>query len=213
MFGAGLFAQSVSEWLGIRGRILSLSRLCEESMRVNFLEAMLKGRPTKTELPLHVGEAMSLWAYAVAAEESRALCLLLVNHTADKEMKELIEHFIADVEEPQINTMRQVLKDVGIMGPTATGDKPVADERQIPTGAKFTDDEIANLLVVKLEGLLTLAHAGITQSLRDDIGALFFRFYAKGMAQAYTLKHLSMRRGWLRVPPFYRPGQPVGSGV
>lgn len=175
-------------------------------MHVNIIEAVIAGT-REARGPLHVGEAMSLWAYSIGVEESHAICLLLVNHTRDTGLKETIEHFIDDVEETQIKRIRQVLREEGIVVPPATGEKPPADESQIPAGAKFTDAEIANLLIVKLTGLLHFAHNGLTNSVREDIGALFMQFYTQLVTQGITLKRTAQSRGWFRMPPAYHAGQ------
>lgn len=85
----------------------------------------------------------------------------------------------------------------------ATGDKPKVNEALVPPGAKMTDAEVANLLVVKVEGLLNICHTGLAQSQRDDVAALYppgwLAAKAPGPALAWNLRleqvpgHLALR--------------------
>lgn len=172
---------------------------------MNIIESLFKAAQQPPTRP-HVGEVFGLWTYYTGVAEARVFCLLLLNHTSDPDLKNLIEHFIDDVEEPQIQKMSQVLRNEGIPMTAITGDKPKSDERAVPPGDKFTDAEVANLLLVKVEGLLNVCHATLSQSLRDDFGAMFFDFYVHLLAQGFTLKRTMRERGWLRVSPFYHAG-------
>ncbi|HEY3367181.1 MAG TPA: DUF3231 family protein [Symbiobacteriaceae bacterium] len=159
-----------------------------------------------------MGEAFNAWTYYVAVKESRILCLMMLNHTNDTELKEVIEHFISDVLEPQGEQLSDFLRNEGIDMPHGTGDKPKANEQQIPPGAKMTDNEISNMLIVKLNGLLLFCFMGLFSGLRDDISGMFYNFQGHVIVQTYTLKKLMQKRGWLLVPPYYYAshGAPVG---
>lgn len=169
---------------------------------MNILESLLKTM-RQPEEPPHVGEVMHLWALNTAVKESRAFCLLMVNHTNDPEVKQSVEHFIDDLEEPLAKQLETVLRNEGIPIAPPTSDKPKANERDVPPGAKLTDAEIMNLLVVKLEGMLLLCFNGLMQALRDDVAAIFLDGFQHALAQGFTLKKTMRKRGWLRVPPPY----------
>jgi len=169
---------------------------------MNIVESLFKSATQPTH-PLHAGEVSIAWALYVGVSEARVICLLLLNHTNDTDLKEMIEHIIADLEEPLIKRTKDFLVHEGVGIPPATGDKPRANEAQIPPGAKYTDAEIANLLVVKLEGMLNTCNFGIGQSVRDDVGALLLMAYQHVCAQGFTLKKLMQQRGWLRTPPMF----------
>lgn len=173
---------------------------------MNIIGGLIKA-VTDPTYPPHVGEVNMLWALYVATAESRAFCLLMLNHTSDPDLKDTIEHFIADFEEPTVQRLSDVIKNEGIPIPPITADKSKANERDVPPGAKMTDSEIANLLVIKLEGMLMLAHTGVTQSLRDDFGAMFLSIYNHAVAQGFTLKKTMRKRGWLKIPPPYIVGK------
>lgn len=169
---------------------------------MNVIQSLLKGAKQPPQ-PLHSGEVFVLWALYTGAAESRVICMLIANHTNDTALKETIEHFIADVEEPLINKLKHLLAQEGVDIPPTIGDKPRANEGAIPSGAKMTDAEVANLLVVKLGGLLNICHQGILQALRDDVGLLLLETYQHLVAQGFTLRTLMREHGWLRVPPLF----------
>lgn len=169
---------------------------------MNILQSMFQSAQ-QPSTPPHIGEAFNVWTYYVAAKESRILTQMMLNHTNDTEQKQLMEHFINEILEPQVKQVTDFLRNEGIPMPPGTGDKPKANEQQVPPGAKMTDDEIANMLVVKTIGLLYLCHIGLAQGLRDDIGAMFLNFQTHLLAHSYTLKKTMQKRGWLVVPPFY----------
>lgn len=175
---------------------------------MNILQALFQSLQQPPSPP-HIGEAFSIWTYFVALSESRALCLLMLNHTQDPGLKQTIEHFVHDVEEPQLSKMREILRNEGVDFPQVTSDKAKADPMFVAAGAKFNDMEIANLLTVKIEGLLFSCHIGLVQSIRNDLGAMWYDFYNHLLAQAFTLKELMRKRGWLRTPPLYQRGSGI----
>lgn len=157
--------------------------------------------------PVHVGEVMALWTGMVALDEGRALMLTLLNQTTDPELKRFMEQYIKDFDEPQQKTLSKFLREEGIPHPPVTADKPKANEADVPPGAKFSDAEIANLLVVKLVNALQLCTAGLVQSLRPDVGAMFLAAQSEILRNAVMLKGLMVKRGWLKVPPYWRPSK------
>ncbi|HWI53555.1 MAG TPA: DUF3231 family protein [Symbiobacteriaceae bacterium] len=173
-----------------------------ERESLNILQGLFQSIQQPTTPP-HIGEAFNCWTYYVALKESRVICLLMLNHTNDTELKQMMEHFIDEILEPQLKQMTDFLRNEGIDMPHGTGDKPKANEREIPSGAKMTDAEIANMLIVKLNGLLLFCFMGLFSVLRDDIGGMYYNFQGHVMAQTYTLKKLMQKRGWLLTPPFY----------
>lgn len=171
---------------------------------MNVLQSLFQSTVEQQPPPLHAGEAFHTWTYWVELSEARGILLVLANHTADNDLKELIEHFIADVLDPQRRTCEQFMKKEGITLGEVTPDVPKADEREIPPGAKMIDSQIAQMIVVKVVGLAEYAHRALSTSLRDDVGAMFWNFYQQVVAQGYTLKPLMRKRGWLRLPPSFQ---------
>jgi hypothetical protein len=154
-----------------------------------------------SDAPLHIGEAYFAWRYYASITAAKSLCQLLKNHTKDPDLLSAIDAFITDVEDPQARTLKEFMEREGIQFPTLLPDKPDAETGQIPVGAKFTDMEIANLLVVKLEALFTLSHMSMLQSLREDVGGMFLRFQGQLLKVAIQLKRAMHRHGWLLIPP------------
>lgn len=169
---------------------------------LNILESLFRS-VTRPEQPLHAGEAFTLWAYYEAAAETRAILLVLLNHTEDKGLKELMEHFIDDVLEPQVKQAKDKLLEEGIILPEVSPDHPKVEAKLVPVGARFTDEQICNMIVVKVQGLLQFCHEGIARSLRDELGVMFYTFQSHILAQGASMKGLMTQRGWLRVPPTF----------
>lgn len=169
---------------------------------MNILQSLFQSIQ-QPNTPPHIGEAFNAWTYYVSAQECRVLSVMMLNHTNDSELKETLEHFIADLLASQISQLSDLLRNEGIDMPPGTGDKPKANHQQIPPGAKMTDMEIANMLIVKVNGLLLFCFMGLFSGLRDDIAAMFYKFQGQVMVQSYSLKKLMQKRGWLIVPPFY----------
>lgn len=155
------------------------------------------------DVPMHVGEVMALWTYMVAVKEARALCLLMSNHTSDTDLRQTMQHFMKQIEEPQAQELMQFMRKEGIQLPEATADKPDSNEKDVPPGAKYTDDEIANILVAKLEALIGIACQGMMQALRDDVAGMLWRFQQELWAEGVSLKKMMQKRGWLKIPPYY----------
>lgn len=142
-----------------------------------------------------------MWTYFLAVGESRTLLLVMLNHTKDPELKQLMEHFVADVMEPQIDQLKKKMMDEGITLPEITPDPPRADQAEIPPGAKLRDSQIAKMNMVKVLGLTDLCYQGLRFSFRTDVGAMFARFQSRVDAQGYNLRELMRKRGWVSYPP------------
>lgn len=153
--------------------------------------------------PPHVGEVFHIWAYYVELGESEAILTVLLNHTHDVDLKQIMEHFIADVLTPQRKALGELMKNEGINPAELTPIAAKADEKAIPPGAKMTHALLAQMIMVKVQGLLLYSYQTLAICLRDDIGRIFLGFFHTVLAQGFTLKHTMQQRGWLKVPPFY----------
>ncbi|MGE5675315.1 MAG: DUF3231 family protein [Mycobacterium leprae] len=171
---------------------------------MNLLESIIAAA-TADEPPLHVGEVMSLWTYAADLDDGRVACLFMLNHTADTDLKRLMEHFVADVEEPQSRRLHEFMRESGIPAPATTADKPKADHELVPPGAKLTDFEIANILVTKMLAGLNVLSAALTQSVRADVARMLLAFFHELLKESFVLKQTMAQRGWLKMPPSYLP--------
>lgn len=109
------------------------------------------------------------------------------------------------METPQLKKLNEFMIREGIPFPTEFPRHPKADPNAIPPGARMEDIEIAILVAMKLQALLTTCNANMQNALRDDIGALYTGMHAELMASSLKLKKLMQDRGWLVLPPFYGP--------
>lgn len=160
---------------------------------------------TSPPQPLTAAEAFYIWAYYVAVNEARELLLVMANHTSDTDLKETIEHFIADVMEPQILKAKELMVKEKIVLPEITPDTPKANADEIPVGARLRDVQIARMLVVKVQGLLELSQFGLRFGARTDVIAMFHRFQNQVLAQGFTLRDTMLRRGWFPKTPSFHP--------
>ncbi len=170
---------------------------------MNLLESLFAAVTVNDQPPMHAGEVMSLWTYSVVLDEGRALCLFLLNHTRDPELKTYIEHFVSAVEDPQRKRLHNFMRNEGLTLPHVTPDKGRADPAVLPPGAQLGDDEIANMMVAKLTALLQALHGGLITCLRNDIGAMLYAFQTEMYKEAFMLKQTMSKRGWLKVPPSF----------
>lgn len=185
----------------------SSGRLAPDSLAMggtalNLLESLFSAA-VKPETPMHVGEVQTLWAYAVAIDEGRNMCLLMNNHTSDPELRERMIHYVAEVEEPQRKRLYAIMKDEGLPLPPVTSDKAKADPNEVPIGAKMTDGEIANVFMAKLIAALQLLQMGMIQALRNDVASMLYGFQNELLRESFILKEMMAKRGWLKTPPLH----------
>ncbi len=102
---------------------------------------ILNNNPKKE--PMHYGEAYSIWSYLLATKGRLSAYQTYINHTGDKELKNLIENMIQNVMKPEIEQTEDLLKENGIGLPPGPPEKPKASLEDIPAGARIEDSEIA----------------------------------------------------------------------
>ncbi|MBP1155087.1 MULTISPECIES: DUF3231 family protein [unclassified Paenibacillus] len=156
--------------------------------------------------PLHVGEVMNLWFYLTGTEQTLRVDQVSYNVVQDPELKGKLEDIINNIHKPMINELTEFLKKEGISLPKSSPEKPIGDYRTIPEGAKMSDEEIANLLAYNLVIGITSAVRGLTESVRADVGMMFAKNQMMKVTYSLTLKDLMVKRGWIKVPPYYFPG-------
>lgn len=93
----------------------------------------------------------------------------------------------------------------GVPLSNAFEDKPESDPNAIPLGAKFTDDELANTINMNFIIAADMCAAAASQSLRTDVAIMFLKFQTDKLSLGLQTKELMQDKGWLKVPPFYRP--------
>ncbi|MDQ0252720.1 hypothetical protein J2S74_000092 [Evansella vedderi] len=153
---------------------------------------------------LHVGEVMDLWATMTAFHEAQALYQIGLNMTVDTDLKHALEKALqgSTADTQRILTF---MKDEGIPIPTSQGEKTKSNPNEVPEGVRLTDEEIANLISVKVASSITFCAQAMSQTIRSDVGILFIQMMVNLMNYAASLKSLMKSRGWLKEPPRYHP--------
>ncbi len=98
--------------------------------------------------------------------------------------------------------MSEFMRKEGVSLPNAPEDKPQSDPNAIPIGAKFTDNELANTLMINFVVAADMCAASASQSLRTDLGLMFLKFQTEKLSLGFKAKEIMQKKGWLKVPPF-----------
>ncbi len=153
--------------------------------------------------PLNVLEVSNLWFYLLATETTLRNEELGVNIVQDPKLKSIIQETTESVHIPMRDELKEFLAKEGVPLPRTTPQKPVGEFRDIPEGARLSDEEMANLLSYNLAAGVSYAARGLTESIRADVGLLFSKFIMKKTLAGLTVKQYLDEHGWLHVPPFY----------
>jgi hypothetical protein len=157
---------------------------------------------------LHVGEVMDLWTAFTAFHEAHSLYQIGLNTTTDPDLKHVIINAL-ESSKGETKMIEEFLLKEGVPLPLINSNKPISDPNAVPEGVKLTDDEIANLISVKIAASITFCAQAMSKTVRTDVGLMFFEIQIELMKFAAPLKNLMKERGWLRVPPKYiPPGNP-----
>jgi len=157
-----------------------------------------------TKHPLHTGEVMSCWVYYTALKEFIRYEEVGMNTTIDDELLRLL-HDAKKLCESQVKQLESFMVKEGIPLPDLPSPKPKSDPKDIPMGAKLTDDEIVNGISLKVAVAIMNAATTQSQAIRNDVGGMMAKFQIEMLVFGSTLKTIMRKRGWLRVPPFYNP--------
>ncbi|CAN7543636.1 DUF3231 family protein [Rossellomorea sp. LjRoot5] len=154
--------------------------------------------------PLHVGEVMDLWTAFTAFHEAHALYQVGLNTTTDKDLQNVLE---SALEGSMLDTKKieKFLLKEGVPLPLVNPKKPQSEQSAVPEGVRLSDDEIANLISVKVAASITYCAQAMSKTVRTDVGLMFFSIQINLMKIAAPLKNVMISRGWLRVPPKYNP--------
>jgi hypothetical protein len=154
--------------------------------------------------PLHVGEVMDLWTAYTAFNEAHVLYQVGLNTTTDTDLKHALQSAYNSSNADSKKIEHFLMKE-GVPLPTLSSPKPVSKADSVPEGVKLTDDEIANLIAVKIGASITFCAQAMSKTVRTDVGLLFFEMQVNLMRYAAPFKNLMKQRGWLKVPPKYTP--------
>lgn len=159
---------------------------------------------TENKSPLHVGEVMSIWTYQTILEEALRYEEIGLNTTTDNEVKELLVD-AKKLCESQSQRLSSFMQKEGIPLPPSSQKKPLSEPKDVPLGAKLTDDEIANGISLKFATAGLECAVANSQTIRTDVGLIWTEFYTEILTFGATTKTLLRKRGWLKVPPYYYP--------
>lgn len=159
---------------------------------------VLSGNPKKQ--PLHYGEVFSLWSFLAAAKGNYAAYQTFINHTGDKELKNLLED-LNRVMKQEMESVEEILKINGIALPPSPPERSLADIEDIPSGAKFSDQEISAVVSANIAAGLIACSTIMGQSLREDIAMLFGQFHMNKAQVGAKALRLTKEKGWIILPP------------
>ncbi|MDQ0220777.1 DUF3231 family protein [Peribacillus cavernae] len=167
----------------------------------DFLQMSLDNEPKN---PLHVGEVMSCWLYLATMDEAAVYIQIGLNTTTDDDVKNILKESLNQCE-TQGKRFKEFLKKEGVHLPPTSEQRPNSEPNSVPLGVKLTDDEIMNGLSIKTVAAITACASAVSQSIRNDVGALFTQCMLEKMKFGTSLKYLMRKRGWIKVPPYYYP--------
>ncbi|WP_078555074.1 DUF3231 family protein [Alkalihalobacterium alkalicellulosilyticum] len=153
--------------------------------------------------PLHYGEISGLWGYLAGLNGSVAAYTTYLNHTGDADLRKFIEDKIHNEMKPQIKQIETILRDNGIEVPPAIPEKSAAPIEAIPTGARFTDPEIAEMIAKNsATGLVALSQI-MGMCTREDIAVMCGQFHMEKAQTGMRLLRMQKDKGWLILPPLH----------
>ena len=153
---------------------------------------------------LHVGEVMDLWTAYTAFNEAHVLYQVGINTTTDTELKHAL-HAAYNSSNQDTKKIESFLLKEGVPLPSISSPKPLSKPGSVPEGVKLTDEELSNIVAVKIATSITFCAQALSKCVRTDVGLLFFEFQINLMKYAAPFKNLMKNRGWLKIPPKYIP--------
>lgn len=156
------------------------------------------------EAPLHVIEVGDCWKYITILQEFIRYEEISLNTTTDDEVREMLVD-IMKLCESQAERLSVFMKQEGIPLPNVTPAKPKSRPNDIPLGVKLSDDEIVNGVSFKLVICMQQCAKGQADAIRFDVGKVWLEFFLEWVTFGATIKTLSRKRGWIKVPPYYYP--------
>ncbi len=166
-----------------------------------LLMGILSGNPQNE--PLHYGEVFSLWSYLSAQKAAVDSYQVYINHTGDEDLKAFLKQVIQNSMKPAIKEIEEILLHNDIAVPPTPAERPEADIEQIPVGARFQDAQIAVHISADIAAGLVASSAGVSQSIREDVGLMYAQFSAKLAKDGAALLQMMKNKAWLVPPPLH----------
>ncbi|RSK29366.1 DUF3231 family protein [Bacillus sp. HMF5848] len=161
---------------------------------------ILSGNPTNE--PMHYGEVFGAWSFLLTAKGMVAGYQTQLNHAGDEDLQRILEEAIQGGQQ-EIKQIEAILKENGIGLPPTPPDRPKACLEDIPTGARFQDQEIAASLSKDIAAGLVACSQIMGQSIREDIAMLFGQFHVQKATLGAKVLRLNKEKGWLIPPPLH----------
>lgn len=158
------------------------------------------GNPKKE--PMHYGEVFAIWGYLLAEKSMIPMYQTLINHTGDKDLKDLLEEAIV-IGKEQEKEIKKLLKKNGVALPPAPPERPEANLEDIPAGARIMDQEIASMVSMNTAKGLVACSAIMGESHREDIGLMFGKFHTDKAQFGLKALRLNKQKGWIISPPLH----------
>jgi hypothetical protein len=172
----------------------------------NVVQSLMDDEPKP---PLHVGEVMSFWSFLSELADQQVHSEAGINSTTDPDLRNAF-HDAIKMFKSQKERLIDFMRLEGVPLPSLSESKPNSDPNEVPLGVKLTDEELANSLNIKMVLGISICTNAITECVRNDVNMIWVEFLQEYMNLGVTLKTLSKKRGWLKVPPFYYPpGSPI----
>ena len=150
---------------------------------------------------LHYGEIYHCWEHLNMAKSCMGKFSLLYNHTEDRDLKSLIEDMRTNLVNPEINKLEQVLLDNGIEIKNNTKERPKIKASSIPTGARFSDMEIASCIANDIKQAMASSNMVVSISTNEDLAMFFSKHYNELVKYGGKMLRLMKEKEWLAKPP------------
>ncbi|MCL1631182.1 DUF3231 family protein [Sporolactobacillus sp. CPB3-1] len=151
--------------------------------------------------PVHIGEVMALWTYGSYIDGVIEQYQIALHTTKDKELLKLFE----DAYAVTISHKKQIDEFMKKEGITPTDGYSIKPESSalIPGSVKQSDKELINVLQINLVAAIGQCSLAASQSVREDVAIMFFKFQTDKLIIGVKAKKLALKKGWLRFPPAY----------
>lgn len=150
--------------------------------------------------PLNIMEAANLWFFLVMCDNTMRNEEVAYNVAQNSELKDILKD-ARKIHQDTADEITKLLDEEHIMLPQDTPAKPSGDYLSIPEAARLNDEEIANLMSYNLVLGINFSSRGMTESVRADVGLLFFKVIVKKTMLGLKLKQFMDKQNWLRLAP------------
>lgn len=148
--------------------------------------------------PVNYIEAGLLYGIVTVGRYNVAMLTLLHNHAQEPELKPLIKEAIDTLTEKTIKYCEDQLKTGGAKLPTIRfNERALESGLEIPNGARYSDMEIAMVLVNLHGACQTAILTAISQSYHLDISIELRNQLNDALDWGYRLQQLMLHKNWL----------------